>query len=61
MQQLFDEGSNVKSATEIGQAILAARSILLTDIVVQMSVTGEASLKRIQRFLKGGEPRSAFW
>ncbi len=61
MQYLFDEEDKAKSAAEIGQAILAARSIRPTDIAAQMQGKGEASYKRIQRFLKGTDPRQALW
>lgn len=61
MQPLFDEKSQAKHAAEIGQAILAAQSIRLTDIAAKMQGNSEASYKRIQRFLKANDPRSALW
>ena len=61
MQHLFDEDESAKRAAEIGEAILAARSIRLTDIAAQMSGKSEASYKRIQRFLKVTDPGEALW
>ena len=61
MQGLFDEETTARKAAEIGQAILAAHSLRLTDIAVQMKGNGDASYKRIQRFLREGEPREALW
>lgn len=61
MQELFDEESQAKSAAEIGQAIMAARSIRLTDIAVKMHGNSEASYKRIQRFLRATDPREMLW
>lgn len=49
------------SAAEIGQAILAARSLRLTEIAAQMYGTFSAAYKRIQRFLKGADPRGVLW
>lgn len=61
MQQLFDEESQAKRAAEIGQAILAAGSIRLTEIAAKMRGNSEASYKRIQRFLKAADPRAILW
>jgi len=61
MQQLFDEERQAKRAAEIGQAILAAQSIRLTDIAAKMPGNREASYKRIQRFLKVTDPRENLW
>ena len=61
MQQLFDEERQAKRAAEIGQAILAAQSIRLTDIAAKMPGNREASYKRIQRFLKVSDPRENLW
>lgn len=61
MQHLFNEDDKAKSAAEIGQAILAARSLRLTDIAAQMSGKSEACYKRIQRFLKASDPRQLLW
>jgi predicted nucleic acid-binding protein len=47
MQGLFDEEMTAHKAAEIGQAILAARSLRLTDIAAQMRGTSDASYKRI--------------
>ena len=56
MQQLFDDKSIAKQAAEIGEALMAARSLRLTDIAAQMSGKSAAGYKRIQRFLKAAEP-----
>jgi len=61
MQQLMDEKDKAKRAAEIGQAILAVRSIRLTDIAVKMNGKSEANYKRIQRFLKTTDPREILW
>ena len=60
MKALFDperaQGVDEKAArqaSEIGQAILAARSLRLTDISLQMKGKSDSAYKRIQRFLKG--------
>lgn len=61
MQQLFDEESQAKRAAEIGQAILVAQSIRLTEIAARMQGNSEASYKRIQRFLKAADPKEILW
>jgi hypothetical protein len=61
MAQLFDEESTAERAAEIGDAILAARSLRLTDVSVEMEGESAAGYKRIQRFLKDVDPRSALW
>ena len=61
MQGLFDEETSVRKAAEIGQALLAARSLRLTDIAAHMSGSSGASYKRIQRFVKQVDPREALW
>ena len=61
MQALFDDETTAEKAVEIGQAILAARSLRLTDISAQMAGSESASYKRIQRFLKQADPRQALW
>ena len=61
MQGLFDEEGQAKKAAEIAQAILAARSIRLSDIAAQMKGKSEANYKRIQRFLKAADPREVLW
>ncbi|HPM22176.1 MAG TPA: transposase [Thermotogota bacterium] len=61
MAELFDEAEIAKQAGEIGEAILAARSLRLTDIAVEMKGESAAGYKRIQRFLKGADPRLALW
>ena len=50
-----------RKAAEIGQAILAARSLRLTDIATHMKGNSEASYKRIQRFLCQADSRGALW
>jgi hypothetical protein len=61
MQQLFDDESTGKKAAEIGKAILAVRSLRLTDIATHMSGPSEAGYKRIQRFLQMADPQVALW
>jgi hypothetical protein len=61
MALLFDDPDSAKRATEIGEAILAAQSLRLTDVAVEMEGESEAGYKRIQRFLKTNDPRLALW
>ena len=61
MAELFDDQSTAERAGEIGDAILAARSIRLTDVSVEMEGESAAGYKRIQRFLKTVDPRTALW
>lgn len=61
MQALFDEEATANKAAEIGQAILAARSLRLTDIAAKMRGSSDASYKRIQRFVKQADPCEALW
>jgi hypothetical protein len=61
MQALFDDETVANKAAEIGQAILAARSIRMTDIATQMKGSSDASYKQIQRFVKHADPRQALW
>lgn len=61
MAELFDEVDVAKQAGEIGEAILAARSLRLTDIAVKMEGESAAGYKRIQRFLKRADPLLALW
>lgn len=61
MRVLFDDERTADKAAEIGQAILAARSIRLTEIAAQLPGSDEASYKRIQRFLKQSDPRQVLW
>jgi len=61
IQGLFDEGRTARRAAEIGQGILAARSLRLTDIAVAMKGNSTASYKRIQRFIREEDPRQALW
>lgn len=61
MAELFDDQSIAERAGEIGDAILAAQSLRLTDVAVEMEGESAAGYKRIQRFLKANDPRSALW
>lgn len=61
MQCLFDDPSTANKAAEIGQAILAARSVRMTDIAAKMKGSSAASYKRIQRFIKNTDPRQVLW
>lgn len=61
MAELFDDQDIAKRAGEIGDAILAARSLRLTDIAVEMEGESTAGYKRIQRFLRTVDPRTALW
>ncbi len=61
MKGLFDEEATASKAAEIGQAMLAARSMRLTDIAAVMRGSSAASYKRIQRFVKQADPRTALW
>jgi hypothetical protein len=61
MAELFDDQKIAKRAGEIGAAILEARSIRLTDIAVKMEGESATGYKRIQRFLKKADPRTALW
>lgn len=61
MQALFDDETTAHKAAEIGQAILDARSIRLTDLAAKMKGSSAASYKRLQRFIKHADPRQALW
>jgi len=61
MALLFDDAGSATRATEIGESILAAKSLRLTDIAAEMKGESAAGYKRIQRFLKENDPRSALW
>jgi hypothetical protein len=61
MQALFDDQTTANKAAEIGQAMLAARSLRMTDIAAKMKGNSEANYKRIQRFVKPVDPRQALW
>jgi hypothetical protein len=61
MAELFDDQSTAERAGEISDAILAARSIRLTDVSVEMEGESAAGYKRIQRFLKTVDPCTALW
>jgi hypothetical protein len=57
VRAIFDEEETAQQAAEIGQAILAARSLRMTDIASHMEGNRAAAYKRIQRFLKRNDPR----
>lgn len=61
MVELFDDVDQAERAGEIGAAILEARSLRMTDIAVKMEGESEAAYKRIQRFLRQADPRTALW
>ena len=61
MVEIFDNEQEAEQAGEIGDAILAARSLRLTEIAVEMSGKTDACYKRIQRFLKAVAPRVVLW
>jgi hypothetical protein len=61
MVEIFDNEQAAEQAGEIGDAILAARSLRLTEIAVEMSGKTDACYKRIQRFLKAVDPRVVLW
>jgi hypothetical protein len=61
MAELFEDERIAERAGEIGDAILAARSLRLTDVAVEMSGETDACYKRIQRFLKSVDPRATLW
>lgn len=61
MAELFDDQKVAERAGEISDAILAARSIRLTDVAVEMHGASAAGYKRIQRFLKAEDPRQILW
>ena len=49
MQALFDEETMADKAAEIGQAMLAVRSLRLTDIAAKMRGSSDASYKQVQK------------
>lgn len=57
MQALFDDEAVAQQAAEIGQAILAGRSLRMSEIASQMAGSSDAAYKRIQRFLQRHDPR----
>ena len=61
MQALFDDETTAHKAAEIGQAMLKARSLRLSDISAEMAGSDSASYKRIQRFIQGTDPQPALW
>lgn len=61
MAALFDDEKTAERAGEIGEAILEAGSLRLTDITYEMEGSSDACYKRIQRFLQETDPREALW
>ncbi|MGQ9494409.1 MAG: hypothetical protein ACUVR2_11735 [Anaerolineae bacterium] len=61
MQALFDDQRAAAKAAEIGQSMLAAGSLRMTDIAVKMTGSAVASYKRIQRFVHNTDPRQVLW
>src|SRR5512143_2766382 len=61
MLGLFEEERTANQAAEIGQALLAVRSLRLTEIAAKMEGSPAASYKRIQRFIQRADPREALW
>jgi hypothetical protein len=59
MQALFADTTLAAQAAEIAQALLAARSLRLTDIAAKMRGSFHAPYKRIQPFLRRVDPRPA--
>ena len=57
VKAIFDDEETAEQAAEIGQAILAGRSLRMTDIARHMEGNSAAAYKRIQRFLKHNDPR----
>lgn len=61
MEEFFDDEITATKAAEIGQAMLVARSLRLTEIAGKMRGGSAASYKRIQRFLQKVDPRAMLW
>ncbi len=65
MELLFDDPQGAHRAAELGEALLAARSLRLTEIATRMKGSMAAAYKRIPRFLRRADPRPAlrrlFW
>jgi Transposase DDE domain len=57
IRAIIDDEEVANQVAEIGQAILEARSLRMTDIASHMEGNSEAAYKRIQRFLKRHDPR----
>lgn len=60
-RQIFDDDRTARKAAEIGEAMLAARSLRLSEVAAKMHGSGAASYKRIQRFLRQVDPRAMLW
>ncbi|GAP07746.1 MAG TPA: transposase [Anaerolinea thermolimosa] len=61
MQHFFEDETTAAKAAEIGQAMLVARSLRLSEIAAKMRGGSAASYKRIQRFLREVDPRAMLW
>jgi hypothetical protein len=61
MAELFGDAEQAERAGEIGAGILQARSLRMTDISAEMEGGSAAAYKRIQRFLKKADSRTALW
>jgi hypothetical protein len=61
VRAILDDEETAEQAAEIGQAILVARSLRMTDIASHMEGNSAAANKRIQRFLKQNDPRQELW
>jgi hypothetical protein len=57
VRAIVDDEEVADQIAEIGQAILEARSLRMTDIASHMEGNSEAAYKRIQRYLKRNDPR----
>lgn len=58
MQSVFHDQRIARQAAEIGQAILEARSLRLSEIAAKMPGSMDASYKRLQRFFQQVDPRT---
>ncbi|MEM3658596.1 MAG: hypothetical protein QXQ66_09330 [Candidatus Hadarchaeum sp.] len=61
LQTFFDNETEAKQAAEIGEAVLAARSLHPTESAVKMPRRPDAAYRRNQRFLQGVDPREVLW
>ena len=59
IRTIFDNEEEAEEAAEIGQAMLSARSLRMTDLSSHMRGGSAAAYKRIQRFLVRRDPREA--
>lgn len=61
LRLLFDEETTADQATEIGQAILALRSVRLTEIAIQMRGKELGGLQTHSALPGVGRPRLVLW